>query len=203
MVRRGHSDILTDALAPSLMWLQAVVQIATLELNKDCRELQTAVNGIGGMEEWSERLLVLMSHHGRTLNKSTGQGRDPTRHQLRLSRKKHTPLCSPLAAHVPSQERGRLVLGIMIAVCLSQSVSCPRPARLTDVSRSGVCWIVWKGEGMDLSAVFVAEGVCVFLFMRFPENSDCDLGSHPVMHTVQPRDSFEGQARRDTRPVRE
>jgi hypothetical protein len=40
MVRRGHSDILTDALAPCLAWLQAVVQIATLNGTKDFSDPQ-------------------------------------------------------------------------------------------------------------------------------------------------------------------
>jgi hypothetical protein len=43
MVRRGHLDIHTDALAPCRAWLQAVVQIATVKRNKDCREVQTEV----------------------------------------------------------------------------------------------------------------------------------------------------------------
>jgi hypothetical protein len=44
--RRGHSDILADALAPCTTWLQAVVQIATVKRNKDCREVQTEVNAM-------------------------------------------------------------------------------------------------------------------------------------------------------------
>jgi len=49
MERRGHSDIHTDALASCTAWLQAVVQIATMKRNKDCRELQPVINGIGGI----------------------------------------------------------------------------------------------------------------------------------------------------------
>ena len=46
--RRGHSDILDDALAPYRAWPQAVVQIATTKRNKDCRELQTEVKRMEG-----------------------------------------------------------------------------------------------------------------------------------------------------------
>jgi hypothetical protein len=49
---------------------------------------------------------------GRALHKATAACRDLSRHRLKSSRRRHTPLCSPLTTRYPSLERGRVVLDI-------------------------------------------------------------------------------------------
>jgi hypothetical protein len=62
-----------------------------------------------------------------------------------VASQEHTPLCSPLATHVPSHERGRFILWIVLQSVFLEARSVP-----------SVRLLVRKGEGM--------EGVCALLF---------------------------------------